>query len=375
MEEPPSITAVRPDLPAALDAVLAKGMARNMDDRYASCGDFARAAADAGREGAGSVSTAATRPAGTFTAGDPTPPPFAAPPMEAPAPGGFQPAPAPFEPAPAVAPPFAPPPPPRKRRTGILIAGLIAAAAVIGILVVVLSGGGGGTPQGSGGSSGPTTEPSVGTVRFSDDFSNTGKGSWDTGSIATQKVAYVDGEYQTKVKEGPFAAGVPHNPALANLGDVTIQVDATAAAIPGSGFKGWGIACRTTENTKSYYVIIEPNGVYAFEKSDGTNQPVLKSGHSPRIERGPGATNQILLSCTGGQDGGTVTLGLAVNGQFVDSAQDTPQADQPAQGSVGTDQPGVFAAGTVALVAVGPTGLDVRFDNFKLESPGESIVP
>jgi serine/threonine-protein kinase len=377
MEEPPSITAVRPELPAALDAVLAKGMARNMEDRYATCGDFARAAADAAREGPGSVSTAATRPAGTFTAGDPAPAPFTAPPMHAPAPGGFQPAPAPFEPAPGAAPPFAPPPAPRKRRTGILIAGLIAAAAVIGILVVVLSGGGGGgTPQASGGNgSGPATGPSVATVSFSDDFSNTGKGSWDTGSIATQKVAYVDGEYQTKVKDGPFAAGVPHTPELANLGDVTIQVDATAAAIPGSGFKGWGIACRTTENTNSYYVIIEPNGVYAFEKSDSSNQPVLKVGRSPRIKRGPGTTNHIALSCTGGEGGGTVTMGLAVNGQFVDTAQDTPQPDQPARGSVGTDQPGVFATGTVALVAVGPTGLDVRFDNFRLESPGEPIAP
>jgi hypothetical protein len=177
------------------------------------------------------------------------------------------------------------------------------------------------------------------------------------------------------VKEGPFAGGVPHNPELANLGDVRVQVDARAVAAPGKGFTAWGIACRTTENTNSYYVVIEPNGVYAFEKSDGSNQPVLKVGTSPRIKKGIGSTNEIALSCTGGQDGGTVTLGLAVNGEFVDTAQDTPQVDPPARGSVGTDQPGVFGSGTVALVAVGPTGLDVRFDNFKVESPGKPIVP
>ena len=33
-EAPPSVTAVRPDLPAELDAVIARGMAKAPDDRY-----------------------------------------------------------------------------------------------------------------------------------------------------------------------------------------------------------------------------------------------------------------------------------------------------------------------------------------------------
>ena len=43
-EPPPSVTGTDPDLPPAIDAVLARAMAKEQDDRYASCLDFARAA-------------------------------------------------------------------------------------------------------------------------------------------------------------------------------------------------------------------------------------------------------------------------------------------------------------------------------------------
>jgi peptide/nickel transport system substrate-binding protein len=44
---PPSLTARRPDLPAAADQMLAKGMAKTPDERFASCGDFADALREA----------------------------------------------------------------------------------------------------------------------------------------------------------------------------------------------------------------------------------------------------------------------------------------------------------------------------------------
>ena len=43
-EPPPVVTEARPDLPAALDAVVAKAMAKDPDDRYATAGDLAAAA-------------------------------------------------------------------------------------------------------------------------------------------------------------------------------------------------------------------------------------------------------------------------------------------------------------------------------------------
>ena len=43
-EDPPLPTAIRSDLPRAIDAVLAKAMAKSPDDRYGSCGEMAAAA-------------------------------------------------------------------------------------------------------------------------------------------------------------------------------------------------------------------------------------------------------------------------------------------------------------------------------------------
>jgi serine/threonine protein kinase len=42
-EPPPPLTSWRPELPAAVDDVLARALAKEPDDRYASCGDFASA--------------------------------------------------------------------------------------------------------------------------------------------------------------------------------------------------------------------------------------------------------------------------------------------------------------------------------------------
>ncbi|USX54733.1 serine/threonine-protein kinase [Lentzea sp. HUAS12] len=46
-EEPPKASPLNPSVPPALDGVIAKGMAKSPDDRYASAGEFAQAAAQA----------------------------------------------------------------------------------------------------------------------------------------------------------------------------------------------------------------------------------------------------------------------------------------------------------------------------------------
>jgi len=46
-EPPPSVTASRPELPAAIDDVVARAMAKHRSDRFATCADLVRAARDA----------------------------------------------------------------------------------------------------------------------------------------------------------------------------------------------------------------------------------------------------------------------------------------------------------------------------------------
>ena len=70
---PPSLVSRRPDLPAAVDQVVAKAMAKTPEKRYESCGDFA----DALREALGLASYHRRSSAGT-------PPPSTAPPSTAP---------------------------------------------------------------------------------------------------------------------------------------------------------------------------------------------------------------------------------------------------------------------------------------------------
>jgi serine/threonine protein kinase len=62
--DPPLLTAARPDLPAAVDAVLTRGLAKQPDRRYDTCGDFA----DALREALGLDPYDPRRPAGRGTA-------------------------------------------------------------------------------------------------------------------------------------------------------------------------------------------------------------------------------------------------------------------------------------------------------------------
>ncbi|MEV6392689.1 protein kinase [Nocardia xishanensis] len=47
MTDPPSASSANPDVPAGLDAVIARGMAKEPEDRYASAGEFVRAAREA----------------------------------------------------------------------------------------------------------------------------------------------------------------------------------------------------------------------------------------------------------------------------------------------------------------------------------------
>jgi predicted Ser/Thr protein kinase len=106
VEPPPSVSRVRPELPLAFDGVIATAMAKDPDDRFASCGELAHAARNAASgtarrvDGAprGHVETLASTPApppspqeapaAPAAAAKPVPPPAEPPTEERPAAGG-----------------------------------------------------------------------------------------------------------------------------------------------------------------------------------------------------------------------------------------------------------------------------------------------
>jgi len=204
-EPPPRASESQPGVPAAMDQVIQRAMAKSRDDRFAGAAGMA----DAMREAAGPAPEEPVRPAPTVAAPPPVKPlsprepapaapmppvvvspeatePVAVTPVRAepppPEPPPAEPSPAaappPPEPHPPQSPPPAPPVPPvgserttleplpaetharRRRRTGLVV-GLIAAVLVVGILAVLLLGGGGGGGGGGGASPrGPSGAPS-----------------------------------------------------------------------------------------------------------------------------------------------------------------------------------------------------------------------
>jgi Protein kinase domain len=211
-EPPPKLTAKRPDLPHAIDDVIARAMAKAKEDRYPTAGELVRAlrAGALGTSAVGqpahSPETAPPPPAETVlarhdaapaaaetvlagpeqplaeTAAPPAPPPETVVPAAAQAPPVSETAASAGPPAPPQAPPAAPPPAPdsgvppapaRERRTVTLsgarlaavAAGLVAIVAIAVVAAVLLTGGGGskeaatttnGTPTSTGGQGTPT---------------------------------------------------------------------------------------------------------------------------------------------------------------------------------------------------------------------------
>jgi YVTN family beta-propeller protein len=170
-DPPPSASEAVPEMPAGMDAVIARALAKEGDERYPSAGDLGRAARAAlsGRDPSQPERSLATGLAAPHPTELATPATELSPAAEvsadetaatpAPGPTAATPAPPPADPAPATpaaagAPPATAPPPAARRRSGVFPI-LLAAALILGVTITLAAAGvfssGGGDDSGGGG--------------------------------------------------------------------------------------------------------------------------------------------------------------------------------------------------------------------------------
>lgn len=349
---PPSVADVRPDVPPALDGVLARAMAKGRDERYGTCREFVAAA----RGAAGQLAGDATLLAGgaTVLAGSDATVPGAPPPAQVRPTPSSAPTPETAPPPPDAHPPPAPPPPSRRRR--YLAAGVaalvLAAGAIAGIVLATRGGdeaasGDTGTQPATTATTAPTTtapttttEPGAG---FSDPPSLFRPIDRDDASAVFRGDAYVFRLEEANRPLVSFASGAAPQ-------DVRVAIDVRGAG----GDYGAAVLCRGSGPGNYYLLAVASGQRYNVVKYRGGSPRSLVGGFQTSSVIEPGsAANRLEAECEGT---GTVSLTLLVNGTRVASVAD---ADNPLSGGkvglrAGTDSPPVR----------------VRFQNFVMTSLG-----
>ena len=368
-DTPPRPTELRPELPPAIDEAITRAMAKQKEERFDTCTDFARAARAALNVTAPSVTerpapqisetVLATAP-GVGAAASTLP---QAPSLEAtpPPPSGTTP--------PAEGGPQGPQPPPDRRK--YLGIGLIAAAiVVIGVIVVTQLGG-----DGDGGDDGDDTGGnglvSGPNVLLSDDFSDPSTG-WEDETIGGVTQGYVDGRYEIRFEgESPDVFAVAADGARSVIsGNVAVSADVEILGESESERSGFGLSCRVGARAASkrsaYYFIVSQEGGWSIQKlAPGQQRPqILADSEEFPVAIPIRDVNHIEARCTG-PDTGPVTLAFTVNGT------ELPET---------TDRLAVLAPGAVGMAAAGPTlvspsGLAVAFDNFLAEDLADEAEP
>ena len=364
---------VRPELPPEIDEVIARSMAKQKEDRYASCGDMARAARAAlGVRGA--ATTGAQSPVARATetvlaappSGTPPAPPFGAPAPPIPMPtavtarGADAGAPPPLPMTPVRAEPARPGPPPGGNRKGLLFGGIAAAAiaaAVVGFLVL---GGDGDDPGGD--VTGPTAGGRELSVLVSDGFEDNDAGWEDAPQNAITRLPSLNERYRFEITDQ-----APANAFAVSIGgargfdvvDQGVSVTSTLVEKGGGGLlNSFGVTCRYT-GEDGYYFLISSSGRYVIEKLVGGGEPVFLTedgAENIAIRPGRNAVNVVAARCVGGEGGGPTTLTLIVNDTVIETITD----DDP------------IASGTGGIAVTGQSGLVVDFDNFEF---GEFLAP
>jgi len=355
-DEPPRVTAQRPELPPAIDDIVARAMAKQREERFDSCTDFVRAARTAL-----DVPGSAVRPVPV----PPTPetvlaaPPPSLPPVDLPS--------APSMATPVQATEAAPPPgdgerpapaytarSSRKRNLGwvLIVAGVVLALVVAGFVIAQL-----GSDENEAGGTGGDGTPAGAT--YFDDFSDPSTG-WETGTQAGVTTEYADGSYQVRMNQDAdpgalqVATGGAEQAGL-SLQDQRVSVQARILGESDSKRDGFGLTCRASQ-AGAYYFIVGTTGGWSIQKRVGerANAQILVDSSQVPTPVPIRDENDLEVECTGSN---RTTLRLTVNGvalpPFVDREDPLPAGF-----------PGMAVAGPTVFE---PDGLAIAFEDFRVD--------
>lgn len=316
----PSIRSLRPDLPADVESILNKALAKDKERRYATASELALdlqgilekypgsatsmsqaeqpsrkedAATEVDGESVAAVAPSASRPSNISSINTPEPPSV------------------------------------HQRSTlkrPLLRAPQIILGGIVGIILLFICSSLGvfGTWLGLSGlrpeqtatlTVAPTRVPTefMETVLFADDFSDQNSG-WP--SMQNEQASYgyqADGYHiaAEQVNSAPWAKTNRIDE------DISIHVDARPIVSSANGY--YGLLCRIQDNQNFYYFVVQPTGNYVIGKfKDGEFQPLFPEGlrTSDAIKQG-NQTNRIQADCVGN------ILRLHVNGVLIDEVTDS----------------------------------------------------
>jgi serine/threonine-protein kinase len=239
-EAPQPLRALRPEIPAEVEKVVLKALAKDPNARYATTAEFARALAAAAGEGGaqpeiGTVINVAAPTTGASVPTTQTPAPASMPFSLPPALNTVENAPA-MTAAPAV------------KKGGLpmwaLVGGGLAVLVVCGLCAAVVFG-----ASLFGG------ETSSATVLYSDSFSSAGE--WGTGSSEISDKQVEDGQFLIRVKQSGYVSWTVPGQSLE-----AVRVEATVRN-SGTEEAAFGVMCNFQDNDNFYMGGITADGYYA----------------------------------------------------------------------------------------------------------------
>ncbi len=324
-DPPPRITDVRPDVPAALDGVLGKALAKAKEDRYLTCGEFAAALTEALTEEGGRERAAARAPETVA------------------APAETVAAPAPLDPAETQ---LADRPQPRRRAALLAGAAALTTVAVVASVVLLTGGSGSGDDDTSS-----AKTPAAAAPALADSFSDPASG-WYRYESRAVRLGYAGGAYEflIKVPNWRAHADTAFSSQASGLGDVTVAVDAVKqGASPGA----YGVLCRLTGGGSFYALEIGSDGVARIGKARPGEFALLGTRRAAR----PGPAARVKGKCVGGGGTQPAVLTLTVDGRRALTVRDRRNP---------------YAAGAVGLVveSFDSGGVRIAFDDLVVRRIG-----